>query len=83
MIKKKYELIKDGITIESHDKCREGLEELIESAEMILDEGHADKELMIVCTTYNSLGGIDFCEEVQTFDTTFFGDETSPMGIWG
>ena len=41
MLNKKYELIKDGITIESHDKCREGLDELIESAEMILDEGHA------------------------------------------
>ena len=23
---------------------------------------------MIVCTTYTSLGGIEFCEEVQSFD---------------
>ncbi len=110
MLNKKYELIKDGITIESHDKCREGLDELIESAEMILDEGHAEKELMIVCTTYTSLGGIDFCELVQDFDISpqedevdesmdgdfdsamksagfgtdeDYGDEISPMGIWG
>jgi|TARA_R110001583_G_scaffold70887_1_gene200126 hypothetical protein len=114
MLNKKYELIKDGITIESHDKCREGLDELLESAEVILEEGHAEHDLMIVCTTYNSLGGIEFCEEVQDFDLhqdspyredeidesmdgdfdsamksagfgtdEDYGDEISPMGIWG
>jgi hypothetical protein len=66
-MKKIYELIKDGMCIESHDKCREGLEALIESAEAIIEEDYADS-LMIVCTTYTSLGGIEFCEEVQSFD---------------
>jgi hypothetical protein len=42
---------------------------------MILDEGHAEHELMIICTTYNSLGGIDFCEEVQDFDVNPREDE--------
>lgn len=110
MLEKKYELIKDGICIESQDKCREGLDELLESVEMILDEGHAEQELRIICTTYTPLGGIAFCEEVQDFDVTpredeidesmdgdfnsamtsaglgtdeDYGDEISPMGIWG
>ena len=53
--------------VESHEKCREGLKALIESAEAIIEEDYADS-LMIVCTTYTALGGIEFCEEVQSFD---------------
>ena len=73
-MKKIYELIKDGMCIESHDKCREGLEALIESAEAIIEEDYADS-LMIVCTTYTSLGGIKSCEEVQSFDLDLIEDD--------
>ena len=54
-MKKIYELIKDGMCVESHEKCREGLKVLIESAEAIIEEDYADS-LMIVCTTYTALG---------------------------
>ena len=51
--------------------------------------------LEIVCTEYNAKGDIVSCEQVQEFEDDSlendmresmggdFGDETSPMGIWG
>jgi len=69
MIKKKYELIENGITQGSWDGCREGLEKAYEQAEQIINDGTEHlTELSIVCTHYNQLGGIEYCELVDEWD---------------
>tara|TARA_Y100000589_G_C27119963_1_gene615980 strand:+ start:92 stop:340 length:249 start_codon:yes stop_codon:yes gene_type:complete len=69
MIKKKYELIENGITYDSWDGCREGLQKAYEQAEQIINDGTEHlTELSIVCTHYNELGGIEYCEFVDEWD---------------
>lgn len=68
-MKVKYELIENGITQGSWDKCREGLEQAYEEAEQIINDRSEDlTELSIVCTHYNQLGGIEYCEFVDEWN---------------
>ena len=66
MIKKKYEIIEDGITYLSWDKNAEGLDSAYQEVEQIMnDRAEELSELSIICTHYNALGGIDYCELVD------------------
>ena len=68
-MKVKYELIENGITQGSWDKCREGLEQAYEEAGQIINDRSEDlTELSIVCTHYNQLGGIEYCEFVDEWN---------------
>lgn len=66
MIKKKYEIIEDGITYLSFDKNAEGLDSAYQEVEQIMnDRAEELSSIEIVCTHYNSLGGIEYCELVD------------------
>ena len=75
---KVYELIRDGDCIQTEPKCREGLEELMDSVDACLyGDFPPEFQLEIVCTNYTPLGGIEFCELVQSFDLDTNEDDTS------
>ena len=60
MITKKYEIIEDGITYLSFDKNAEGLDSAYQEVEQIMnDRAEELSSIEIVCTHYNSLGGIE------------------------
>ena len=66
---KVYELIRDGECIQTEPKCREGLDELMDSVDACLYGGFPpESQLEIVCTTQTPLGGVEFCELVQSFN---------------
>tara|TARA_S200000501_G_scaffold370104_1_gene410670 strand:- start:1433 stop:1651 length:219 start_codon:yes stop_codon:yes gene_type:complete len=56
-IKKVYELVRDGETIQTEDKCRKGLAEIYNSIEAYLTEGQSPEfQLSVYCTEYDELG---------------------------
>lgn len=66
MITKKYEIIEDGITYLSFDKNAEGLDSAYQEVEQIMnDRAEELSSIEIVCTHYNALGGIEYCELVD------------------
>ena len=66
MITKKYEIIEDGITYLSFDKNAEGLDSAYQEVEQIMNERAEELSYIeIVCTHYNALGGIEYCELVD------------------
>ena len=96
---KKYEVMRDGLLEQSFEKCREGMNDAIGLVEQLVVDWSDDFDTIeIVCTEYNAKGDIVSCEQVQEFqddslenDMTDavistdedYGDEVSPMGIWG
>ncbi len=73
-MKKRYELIQDGLCLDWFDKNNTGLEQAYAQAEQILadyegvDWGDRIEELEIQCVTYNARGVVVECELVHEFD---------------
>jgi len=73
-MKKRYELIENGICLDWFSKNTEGLEQAYQQAEQILADyegvnwGDPIEELEIQCVTYNACGVVVECELVHEFD---------------
>ena len=70
-IRKVYELVRDGETIQTQDKCRKGLVEIYNSIETYLAEGQSPEfQLSVYCTEYDELGFMLNSELVHDFELT-------------
>jgi hypothetical protein len=68
-IGKVYELIRDGETIQTERKCREGLKEIMDSIESYIDCEYPHQfQLSVYCTEYNEYGFPLDSELVQNFE---------------
>ena len=78
-MKKRYELIQNGICLDWFEKNNTGLEQAYQQAEQVLvdHEGSFDElwDLEIHCVTYNEQGAIVECELVHEFDVPDCGDD--------
>jgi hypothetical protein len=89
---KVYELIRDGECIQTEPKCREGLEELMDSVDACLyGDFPPEFQLEIVFVEYSDLGvAIDAepvqkfdIEDIEDFDESMDGDFDSAMASAG
>ncbi len=90
MIKKRYDLIENGICHDSFPKCREGLDQAYQRAEQIISDD-SDRELWqleIHCTSYDDSDRIvstelvddwEFEEGYSDMDESMDGDFDSAM----
>ena len=70
MIKKRYELVQNGICHDYFDKCREGLSQAYQTAEQMLAESREDIwQLEIYCVSYDGYGKVITCELVDEWET--------------
>tara|TARA_B000000557_G_scaffold77247_1_gene61854 strand:- start:8335 stop:8571 length:237 start_codon:yes stop_codon:yes gene_type:complete len=71
-IKKVYELVIDGETIQTEDKCREGLENIYNSVEDYLEGGCylSEFQISVYYSEYDELGFILNSELVEDFELT-------------
>lgn len=71
-IKKVYELVIDGETIQTEDKCREGLKNIYNSVEDYLEGGCylSEFQISVYCSEYDELGFMLNSELVEDFELT-------------
>lgn len=78
-MKKRYELIQNGICLDWFEKNNTGLEQAYQQAEQVLvdHEGSFDElwQLEIQFITYDACGKIVTCELVHEFDLPDHGDD--------
>ena len=78
-MKKRYELIQNGICLDWFEKNSTGLEQAYQQAEQVLvdHEGSFDElwQLEIQFITYDACGKIVACELVHEFDIPDYGDD--------
>tara|TARA_R100000008_G_scaffold48354_1_gene28737 strand:- start:72 stop:404 length:333 start_codon:yes stop_codon:yes gene_type:complete len=78
-MKKRYELIQNGICLDWFEKNSTGLEQAYQQAEQVLvdHEGSFDElwQLEIQFITYDACGKIVRCELVHEFDLPDYGDD--------
>ena len=77
-MKKRYELIENGICLDWFEKNTTGLDQAYQQAERVLTDNEGSGELWdleIHCVTYNEQGAIVECELVHEFDVPDCGDD--------